>query len=57
MWWFIYQSLIPKYKQITNFIEKFYELIKFHNPSKITIVDNYSNFSLIEQICKQKIFN
>ena len=54
MWWFIYQSLIPKYKQITNFIEKFYELIKFHNPSKITIVDNYSNFSLIEQICKQK---
>jgi hypothetical protein len=54
MWWFIYQSLIPKYKQITNFIENFFELIKFHNPSKITILDNYSNFSLIQQICKQK---
>ena len=54
MWWFIYQSLIPKYKQITNFIEKINELIKLHNPSKITIIDNYSNFSLIEQICKQK---
>jgi hypothetical protein len=54
MWWFIYQSLIPKYKQITNFINKFLELIKFHNPSQITIIDNYSNFSLIQQICKQK---
>ena len=54
MWWFIYQSLIPKYKQITNFIEKFLELISFHKPSKITISDNYSNFLLIEQICLQK---
>ena len=27
MWWFIYQSLIPKYKQITNFIDK-YEMDK-----------------------------
>ena len=25
LWWFVYQSLIPKYKQITNFIDKFYE--------------------------------
>lgn len=54
LWWFIYQSLIPKYKQITNFIKIFYELIKKHNPSKITINDNYSNFDLIQQICKQQ---
>lgn len=56
LWWFVYQSLIPKYKQITNFISTFYELIKKYNPSLITIENNYSNFHLIKQICeKEKI--
>ena len=54
LWWFVYQSLIPKYKQITNFIDKFYELIRKHEPLSVTINDNYSNFDFIQQICKQQ---
>ena len=53
-WWFIYQSLIPKYKQVTNFIVKFYELIEKYDPSRITISNNYSNFNVIEQICNKE---
>ena len=26
LWWFIYQSIVPNYKKITNFIYKFFSI-------------------------------
>ena len=51
LWWLIYQSLIPEYKKLVNFVEEFLKLIHKINPDKITIVDNFDNFNLIKQIC------
>ncbi len=51
LWWLIYQSLIPEYKKLVNFVEEFLKLTHKINPDKITIVDNFNNFNLIKQIC------
>ena len=52
LWWFIYQNLIPKYKRKINFIIKFLELIDDFNPATIEIVNDFDNFDIIKQICK-----
>lgn len=57
LWWFIYQSLIPLYKKLVNFIEKFLNLIDTEKPKTVRIVDNFNKFTLIEQICKQQKIN
>jgi len=54
LWWLIYQSLIPEYKKLVNFVDRFFKLIDKINPSQITIVDNFDNFDLIKQICVKK---
>lgn len=54
LWWLIYQSLVPEYKKLVNFVDRFFKLIDKINPSQITIVDNFDNFDLIKQICVKK---
>jgi len=54
LWWFIYQSLIPKYKQLTNFIEKFSELLDKTHPQIIKIEKNFDKINLIREICEQR---
>ena len=51
LWWFIYQSLIPKYKQKINFIIKFSKLLNDFNPTMVEVLDDFSNLDLIKQIC------
>ena len=54
LWWFIYQNLIPKYKQKINFIIKFSKLLDDYNPNLVKILDDFTNFDLIKQICNNK---
>lgn len=51
LWWFIYQSLIPKYKQKINFIIKFSKLLNDFNPTMVEVLDDFTNLDLIKQIC------
>jgi len=53
LWWIIFPSLIPKMKKIVNFVEKFSNWLDNEKPNKIYI-ENFLNFSLIEQICNQR---
>ena len=54
LWWFIYQSIVPNYKKITNFIYKFFQTIDDLKPKKITIIDDFEKFEIIKQICNLK---
>ena len=54
LWWFIYQNLIPKYKQKINFIIKFSKLLDEFNPNTVELLDDFNNFDLIKQICNNK---
>jgi len=54
LWWFIYQNLIPKYKQKINFIIKFSKLLDDFNPNIVELLDDFNNFDLIKQICNNK---
>ena len=54
LWWFLYQSLIPKLKKILNFIVKFSEMIDELKPKTVIIDADFSKFNLIQQICTEK---
>lgn len=54
LWWLIYQSLIPKYKQLTNFTKKFSELIDKTQPQIVKIESNFDKLNIIKQICDQR---
>ena len=57
LWWFIYQSLIPKYKHLTNFIEKFLNLIDEYDPQLIRVETHLDKINIISQICSTKGIN
>ena len=57
LWWFIYQSLIPKYKQLINFVETFSNLIDIETPKTVKIEDNFEKFDIIKQICEKRNLN
>ena len=54
LWWFIYQSLIPKYKHLTNFVEKFLNLIDKYNPQLIRVENHLDKINIISEICSSK---
>ena len=54
LWWFIYQSLIPKYKHLTNFIEKFLILIDKYDPESIKVENHLDKIDIISEICSAK---
>jgi len=54
LWWFLYQSLIPKLKKTLNFIVKFSEMVDELKPNTVIIEDDFSKFNLIQQICIEK---
>ena len=37
LWWLIYQSLIPEYKKLVNFVDRFFKLIDKINPYGIDV--------------------
>lgn len=53
LWWFIYQSLISRYKKVTNFTKKFSEFLDETNPRNIQ-VNNLEKLEIIKKICTQK---
>ena len=56
LWWLIYQSLIPRYKKIVNFISQLTKLIEDIKPDIIEVNGNYDKANLIKKICyKNKI--
>jgi len=53
LWWFIYPSLIGKYKQIINFILQFSKFLDSLKPDVVE-VHNLNKLKIIQEICKQK---
>lgn len=53
LWWFIYPSLIGKYKQIVNFILEFSKFLDTMKPDVVE-VHNLNKLKIIQEICKQK---
>jgi hypothetical protein len=54
LWWFVYQSLIPHYKKIVNFVSQLINLIDQIEPDIIEIKGNYEKVNLIKKICYEK---
>ena len=53
LWWFIRESIFPRFKKLINFTSKFIELVNKTNPEKIEIYD-LRYFEIIKQICISK---
>ena len=53
LWWFIRESIFPRFKKLVNFTTKFIDLVNKTNPEKIEIYD-LRYFEIIKQICISK---
>lgn len=53
LWWYIYPTILPVYKQLVNFILEFQKLLDEVNPYQVKIESNFEKLSLIKQICKK----
>ena len=53
LWWFIRESIFPRFKKLVNFTTKFIDLVNKTNPEKIEICD-LRYFEIIKQICISK---
>ena len=53
LWWFLYPTIFPQFKNVVNFVSKFLEMIEQKNPSMIILKD-FSNYEVIKEICNSK---
>ena len=53
-WWFFYTQLVEKSIEIINFIDNFTDMIEKTNPSLVKVTNDFKNFEIIKQICKNK---
>lgn len=53
MWWFIFPSIIPVYKNLINFIISFQQLIDEVKPQLVKVEDDFGKLNLIKQLCKK----
>jgi len=54
IWWFIYQSLISRYKKEINFVNEFLRYLEQNSVGSIEICDDFENFNLIKKISDLK---
>ena len=54
IWWFCYARLTTYFVSTIGFIHNFCQFIEKHNPTEIHIEDNFSKFTLIQEICNSK---
>lgn len=50
IWWFIYQSLISRYKKEINFLDKLLRIVKHNQINSIEIHDDFTKFNLIKNV-------
>lgn len=53
LWWFIHPTIYLSLKEAISFIDSFQDLVKNKKPAEIKVVDDFSNLSLIQQICNK----
>ena len=53
-WWFVYQTIYPKFQEVTLFIDRLLSLIEDHLPNLIRLYGIYDKLEIIKQICEIK---
>lgn len=56
-WWLLYLPLIQELMTTIKFIIHFTKFLEQIDPQSIKVVDGFSNFSLIKQICEKRSIN
>jgi len=53
-WWFVYQTIFPKYKNATQFIDQFLVYLEKYHPEKLVLCGCFDKLDIIQQICNLK---
>lgn len=53
-WWFVYQTVFPRYNEAVRFIDQLFSFIECHPPQKLELKGCYNKINIIRQICKIK---
>lgn len=53
-WWFVYQTIFPKYKNGIQFIDQFLIYLEKYHPEKLILCGCFDKLDIIQQICHLK---